>query len=248
MARRLSCIVGLLGGLSALSLLGVPPAVAAPTQTQTITFTSTPPEGADWFGNNYGLPIPDYGASASASSGLPVTLSIDPASTDVCVLFDGHNISTTAPSPAGVGWRGAGTCTIHADQAGNDEYLPATQATQSFVIDRVQTMLAVLRQTNWAGGTRTFRATLEGPASNRANPRYWWGLPGRVVTFSLAGRPICSGTTDGSGVATCTKALSPRDRLRVAFTASFAGDPLYKPVSKQGPTIGDKNPTEPCFC
>jgi len=244
MARRLPTIVGSIGLASALALLSAPAAVAVPTQTQTVTFTSTAPQGVNWF-NATGLP--DYRAAASASSGLPVTLSIDPASADVCVFFDGNNVATTAPSPAGVGWRGAGTCTIHADQAGNDEYLPAPQATQSFVIEKVPTMLAVLRQAYGAGGTRTFRATLEVPTVGGGHSIFWWGYPGQTVTFSVGGHPVCSGTTDNSGVATCTKVLSLRDRLKYAFTASYAGNANYKPVSRNGPTYGDRAPVQPEF-
>jgi hypothetical protein len=247
MARRLSSVVGSIGVASAVALLSAPAAVAVPTQTQTVTFTSTPPEGADWFGNTDGLPIPDYGASASASSGLPVTLSIDPASTDVCVFFDGNSIATTAPSPAGVEWRGPGTCTIHADQAGNDDYLPAPQATQSFVIEKVQPKLEVLRQRNWPLRTRTFRATLEVPTIGAGHSFFWSGYSGQAVTFSVGGHPVCSGTTDRGGVATCTATLSVRDWLKYAFVASYAGDARYKPVSQKGPTFGDAPPVQPEF-
>jgi hypothetical protein len=36
-----------------------------------------------------------------------------------------------------------------------------------------------------------------------------------------------------------------RDWFKYAFIASYAGDALYKPVSRRGPTIGDRNPVEP---
>jgi len=75
MARRLRTLSGLLGIASAVALLTAPPAVAAPTQPQTITFTSAAPEGQTWLG--YGFDG-DYLASATASSGLPVAYSIDP--------------------------------------------------------------------------------------------------------------------------------------------------------------------------
>jgi hypothetical protein len=237
MARRLSSIVGVLGVASALALLAAAPAVAAPTQPQTVTFTSAAPEGADWFGTGYGAF--DYIASASASSGLPVTYSIDPASANVCRIYG----EIGSQPGVYVGFLGPGTCTIHADQAGNDEYLPADQASQSFVIDRVKPTLTVLRQTNWPGRKRTFRATLVVPVAWN----HWGWLEDQVVTFSLAGRPVCSGTTNpwpsaDAGVATCTATLSVRDWLRYAFVASYAGDERYKPVSRNGPTKGDVDP------
>jgi hypothetical protein len=238
MARRLSALVGFVGLASAVALLSAPPAVAAPTQEQTITFTSTAPEGVNWFGNGHGS-FPDAGASASASSGLPVTYSIDPASADVCEIVD----DWSTPSVAAINYLGSGTCTIHADQAGNDEYLPADQVSQSFFIDKVLPTLVVLRQKNWPGRKRTFRATLVVPAAWN----HWGWLENRVVTFSVGGRQVCSGTTNAwpsadAGVATCTATLSLKDSLRYAFVASFAGDDRYKPVSRTGPTRGDQDP------
>jgi len=232
MARRLSSIVGFIGVASALALLTAAPAVAAPTQPQTVTFTSAAPEGADWFGTPHCCV--DYTAMASASSGLPVTYSIDPASAGVCQASYGPNA---------IQFLGPGTCTIHADQAGNDVYLPAEQASQSFVLDKVQPTMAVLRQKSWPGRKRTFRATLVVPVAWN----HWGWLEDQVVTFSLAGRPVCSGTTNpwasaDAGVATCTATLSVRDWLRYAFVASYAGDERYKPVSRNGPTKGDVDP------
>jgi hypothetical protein len=246
MTRRLSTIVGFVGVASALALLSAPSAVAAPSQAQTVTFTSAAPQGKDWFNNGYGSFFADYTAMASASSGLPVTLSIDPASTDVCRFYDpGNDSQLTSPSPGYVQFWGAGTCTIHADQAGNDEYLPAEQASQSFVLDKVQSKVAVLRQRNWPLRKRTFRATLEVPTVGMRYTVYWDGYPGQVVTFSLAGHPVCSGTTNAGGVATCTATLSARDWLRYTFVASYAGDANYKPISRNGPTYGDSAPVQP---
>jgi len=236
MARRLRTLSGLLGVASAVALLTAPPAVASPTQTQTITFTSTAPEGQTWLG--YGFES-DYVASATASSGLPVAYSIDPESTAVCHIDD----QGSASGKAVINYLGAGTCTIHADQAGNEEYLPAEQASQSFVLDKIEPTLTVLRQKNWPLRKRTFRATLVAPVAWN----HWGWLEGQVVTFSLGGRPVCSGITNAwpsadSGVATCTATLSARDWLRYTFVASYAGDANYKPVSLKGPTVGDKDP------
>src|SRR5205085_1429517 len=69
--------------------------------TQTISFTSPPPGGAVVGG-------PTYTVSATASSGLPVTFAVAPASAGVCSL-----------SGSVVSFVGAGTCTINANQGGN---------------------------------------------------------------------------------------------------------------------------------
>ena len=250
MARRRSSVVGFVGVASALALLSASPAAAAPPQEQTVTFTSDAPKGEDWFGNGK---FGDGVVSAAASSGLPVTLSIDPDSTDVCLFHDGpYDTQPSSPSPASLWFLGPGTCTIHADQAGNDEYLPAEQASQSFVLDRVQPTLGVLRERSWVGRKRTFRATLmvlTWFSSFSAGP---WGYGDQVVTFSVAGHPVCSGTTnawpsDDVGVATCTATLGASDMLKSRFTASYAGNALYKPVSRTGPTFGDRNPVDPGF-
>jgi PKD repeat protein len=85
-------------------------------KAQSITFTSIAPSGATIGG-------PAYAVAASASSGLPVTLSIDASASSVCRLI-GSAVSFT----------GTGPCVIDADQDGNAAYLPAPQAQQSFAV------------------------------------------------------------------------------------------------------------------
>ncbi|MFZ0996353.1 MAG: LamG-like jellyroll fold domain-containing protein, partial [Candidatus Dormiibacterota bacterium] len=80
---------------------------------QTITFTSTAPTHGD-IGDS-------YSPTATASSDLTVALTIDSSSASVCSISD----STVTLSTIG-------TCTIDANQAGNDTYEAATQVQQSF--------------------------------------------------------------------------------------------------------------------
>src|SRR5205823_5132015 len=82
--------------------------------SQTITFTSTAPSSPTVGG-------PTYSVSATASSGLPVTFSSETPS--VCTV-SGSTVSFT----------GAGTCRIDANQSGNENYNPASQAPQSFLV------------------------------------------------------------------------------------------------------------------
>jgi hypothetical protein len=84
--------------------------------TQSITFLSSPPSNATANGNGYAV-------SASATSGLPVTLSIDPSAASVC------SISTST-----VSFNGVGTCVINANQYGSAIYGPAARAYQSFAV------------------------------------------------------------------------------------------------------------------
>jgi hypothetical protein len=145
---------------------------------QSISFTSSAPSGAAVGG-------PPYTVSATASSGLPVSFSIDPASAGICSL-SGTTVSFAA----------AGTCTIRADQAGNASYQPAPTVSQSFVV-------------NLAGQTISFTSTPPGGAST-GGPTYSVaasassGLP---VTFSSGSPSVCS--VSGSTVSflssgTCT--------------------------------------------
>ncbi|GII25861.1 hypothetical protein Pme01_54580 [Planosporangium mesophilum] len=68
--------------------------------------------------------------AATASSGMPVTYtSATPA---VCTV-PAPVLNAAAASPvAAVTLRGAGVCTIHADQTGSDTYLPAPRVSRSF--------------------------------------------------------------------------------------------------------------------
>ncbi|HVK73877.1 MAG TPA: hypothetical protein VM734_11185, partial [Kofleriaceae bacterium] len=83
---------------------------------QTISFTSAAPTTAAVGG-------PTYTVTATATSGLPVALTIDAAAAGVCSI-DGATVSFLA----------AGTCVINADQAGDARYEPAPQVQQSFAV------------------------------------------------------------------------------------------------------------------
>ena len=92
--------------------------VATDTRTsQTINFTSTAPSNATVGG-------PTYTPTATATSGLAVTLTIDASASSVCSISGGV-----------VSFNAVGTCVINANQAGNANYKPATQAQQSFAVN-----------------------------------------------------------------------------------------------------------------
>ena len=88
-----------------------------PPAPQTITFTSTPPSPAVYGGS--------YPVSATATSGLPVTFSVDPASAAGACKINGSGVAS---------FTGVGTCIIDANQGGNAYWLPAQQVQQSFTI------------------------------------------------------------------------------------------------------------------
>ena len=84
--------------------------------SQTITFTSTAPAAATVGG-------PTYTVTATASSGLPVTFTIDASATSVCSI-----------SGSTVSFIGGGMCVIDANQAGNANWNPAPAAQQAFAV------------------------------------------------------------------------------------------------------------------
>lgn len=87
---------------------------------QAISITSTAPSGATYGVSNGQT----YTVSATATSGLPVTYSIDSSSGAGCTI-SGDTVSYGG---------GTGTCIVDANQAGNGDYLAAGQAQQSFTI------------------------------------------------------------------------------------------------------------------
>lgn len=84
----------------------------------------------------------------------------------------------------------------------------------------------------------SFRATLLVPVMLNSHFGGLQGYAGQVVTFSVAGKPVCSGTTNADGVATCTAPLGLDTWTRLAFTAAYAGDPRYTPVTATGFILG----------
>ncbi len=146
---------------------------------QTITFTSTAPSNAQVAG-------PTYTVTATASSGLTVTFTIDAAATSVCSI-SGSTVSFTA----------TGTCVIDANQAGNANYNAAPQAQQSFAVGK---------------NDQTITFTSTAPAGAKVGgPTYTvtaTASSGLTVTFTIdaAATSVCSisgSTVSFTGAGTC---------------------------------------------
>jgi hypothetical protein len=101
---------------------------------QTVSFTSSPPSPARYGGT--------YNPTASASSGLPVTIHVDGSSTG-CTLSSGT-----------VTFVGVGTCVLDADQAGDANFNPAS-AQQTFAISPAPLTVSV-------SGSQSYGATSTG--------------------------------------------------------------------------------------
>jgi len=88
---------------------------------QTITFAAL---ATKTFGD------PDFAVSATASSGLAVSLTAS------------GNCTVTSSSPGTAHISGAGSCTITASQAGDANYNPATSVPQGFIINKANQTIA----------------------------------------------------------------------------------------------------------
>lgn len=162
--------------------------------SQTISFTSTAPAGATVAG-------PTYTVSATATSGLPVTFTIDATATSVCSIA-GSTVS----------FQGVGTCVIDANQAGNANYTAAPQVQQSFAVGK---------------GNQTISFTSTPPASPTVGgPTYTVsatatsGLP-VVFTIDASAASVCSiagATVSFQTVGTCV------------IDADQPGDANYNPA------------------
>ena len=86
-------------------------------QAQSVAFTTPSPTSAAVGGT--------YTPSAVATSGLPAAITVDSSARSVCAMGDGGAVSFLTP----------GSCVLDADQGGDAQWAPATQAQQSFSVD-----------------------------------------------------------------------------------------------------------------
>ena len=157
-------------------------------ESQSIAFSTAAPSSASYRGASNRT----YKAGASATSGLPVTLSIDSASTSGCT------ISGDIVSYGGA----AGTCIIVANQPGNSSYLPAPSVTQGFTIGPAPLSVIASSAAMAYGGTVPV-----------ITARYS-GFVGNDTAASLSARPSCTTTATSASPAgtypsTCSGAADP---------------------------------------
>ncbi|MGO9029033.1 MAG: beta strand repeat-containing protein, partial [Acidimicrobiales bacterium] len=147
---------------------------------QTVTFTSTAPGDAVAGG-------PDYTPTATASSALPVALTIDASSSSVCAITAGV-----------VSFTGAGSCVIDANQAGNANYDAAPLVQQTFTVAKAS-------QTVTFTSTAPTGATFGGPAySPTASASSSLPVTVTVDASSSAVCAIVAGSVSFTGTGTCT--------------------------------------------
>ena len=145
---------------------------------QTITFTSANPSPVTLGG-------PTYTPTATATSGLPVAITLDGASTG-CSLSSGV-VSFTA----------AGTCVIDANQGGNGTWAAAAQKQQSITVNAAP--LTDQQVCEASGGTYTAGGTAPG-TTVQALWNCHWAAPGVTNTARQPVVDRCNGTPPQSFV------------------------------------------------
>jgi hypothetical protein len=185
--------------------------VSSGTQTsQTISFTSTAPSSATVGG-------PTYAASATATSGLPVSFTIDSTATSVCAV-----------SESVVSFIGTGTCTIDANQPGNTTYAPAPQVQQSFNVGPQSatttfTTSQVSSTSVVLGSSATDTATVHGTTTN--------GSPTGTVAFYVCQTGTTQTLSPGPCAATAPDHLSTAHLVTGASDTSTAASGSFTPTS-----------------
>ena len=156
---------------------------------QTISFGALP-------GKTFGTA--DFSISASASSGLPVTFSA---------------IASCSVTGSTVHITGAGSCTITASQAGNSDFYPASDVSQTFLIARANQTITIT-----APATKTF-----GDADFQVTATSNSGLPVTLTAGGPAPSPARPSTSTPSA-----PARSPGRRLATSTIYRPRQRPRYR--------------------
>ena len=180
-------------------------------QTQTINFTS---DAAGFVGTDIEL-------MATASSGFPVTFEITGEfETDGTTPATGGTVATLADGSTTLSLTGVGMVTITATQAGNANYVEATQTQTITVSQGTQT----IRFTSDAAGVISTDIELVATASSGLTP----------VTFAIMAETLPDGSAATTGeVATLSSTtLSLISAGKVTITATQAGNVNYAMVTQ----------------
>ena len=209
-----------------------------PAAPQTITFNNP---GAQNFGTT-----PTLSASSSAGGGYPVTFTS--ATSGVCTITSGGALTFVT----------AGTCTIHANQAGDSSVLAATQVSQSFAVNAVvpgaptigtatagdtQASVAFIAPVN-TGGTAITGYTVSvspvdvAPVSGASSPIVVTGLTnGQTYTFTVTANNA-AGTSPASAA---SNSITPKAEQTITFAnpgaQNFGTTPTLSATADSGLTV-----------
>jgi uncharacterized repeat protein (TIGR02543 family) len=163
--------------------------------SQTITFNAL---------NNRTLGAGTYAISASSSSGLAVALTS--ATTDVCTISSG---TITLVS--------AGTCTIKANQSGNDNYLAATEVQQSFTVATALTITTPSGSSLEGSHNSAYSLTISASGGAGSNS---FAVTGSLPTGVTLSGGVISGTPSTAGNFSLTVTVTDANSA-TATTSSF---------------------------
>ena len=172
---------------------------------QTVTFTSSAPASAV-AGSTLAV------TATGGASGNPVTLSVDPSTTNAACSITGWTVS----------FDHAGTCVVDADQAGNLQYASAVTAQQSILVTTVPSAVSLTSTPTVFGQAIRVNATVGNGG----------GTPAGTVQFAVDGDDIGSPVALVGG-----SAVSPA--LTTAGGASLAagGHAVTASYSPADPTV-----------
>ncbi len=175
--RNLALSVSMLNASTAESWAGiyltkVEPDITAPT----ITFDSIPPASP--------APGGSYTLAATATSGLPVTFSLDASTTNAACSLDGTTVHFDHP----------GTCVIDANQPGDGTFTAAGQVQQTIVVPTFATTVVLTPAASpTVFGQRTQMTAVVTTAT---------GTPAGAVQFAVNGTALGGPVTLAGGTAT----------------------------------------------
>lgn len=210
--------------------------IVVPKAGQTITFSNP---GAQTFGTTPTL-------TATSDSGL--TVSFSSSTTGVCTITSGGVLAFVT----------AGTCTVHADQAGNGSYLSATQVSRSFTVNPVvpgapTAAIATAGDTQasvafvapvFTGGTSITGYTVAvtppdvAPVNGASSPIVVTGLTnGQAYTFK-----VTADNSAGTGPASSdSNSITPKSTQTITFAnpgaQNFGTTPTLTATSDSGLTV-----------
>ncbi|WP_430458216.1 Ig-like domain-containing protein [Rheinheimera sp.] len=200
------------------NMAGFGPASAAsnsvtPAAPQTITFNNPGPQ-------NFGT-TPTLSATTNASG---LTVALTSSTTSVCTITTGGQLTFVT----------AGTCTIHADQAGNASYLAATQVSRSFTVNAVVPGAPAVGTATAGNASATVSFSAPASAGGAAITAYTvTASPGGATATGSASPLTVSGLNNGTAY---TFTVTATNSAGIS-TASAASNIVTPEVPNSAPTI-----------
>lgn len=161
---------------------------------QTVTFTSSVPGSATYGGTTYTV-------SATASSGLTPTITVDASATSVCSIA-GSTVS----------FIGVGTCVLNGNQAGDSNWSAAPQAQQSFAVGKATLTV-----------TASSPTMVYGDSAPTVTPGYSGFKFSDNAGNSITTPPTCTTTATNTSTVSSTPTTSCSGGTSSKYNFSFVG-------------------------